>query len=100
MKQRILVAEDDPSILTAVTDLLEGEGFTVDPARDGAEALSRYAEAKPDLVLLDIMMPGRSGLTLTAPGMIQRMESVHPANGFFPRQANRRVQRTSSPSLR
>ncbi len=61
MKQRILVAEDDPSILTAVTDLLEGEGFAVAAARDGAEALARYAEARPDLVLLDIMMPERSG---------------------------------------
>jgi DNA-binding response OmpR family regulator len=61
MKQRILVVEDDPSILTAVADLLDGEGFAVETARDGAEALARYGEAKPDLVLLDIMIPEKSG---------------------------------------
>jgi DNA-binding response OmpR family regulator len=61
MKQRILVVEDDPSILTAVTDLLEGEGFAVEAASDGAAALARYGEAKPDLVLLDIMIPEKSG---------------------------------------
>ncbi len=61
MKQRILVVEDDPAILTAVTDLLDGEGFAVEAARDGAEALSRYGAARPDLVLLDIMIPEKSG---------------------------------------
>ena len=61
MKQRILVVEDDPSILTAVTDLLDGEGFAVESARDGAEALTRYRASKPDLVLLDIMIPEKSG---------------------------------------
>ena len=61
MKQRILVVEDDPAILTGVTDLLEGEGFAVATASDGAAALARYAEARPDLVLLDIMIPEKSG---------------------------------------
>lgn len=61
MKQRILVVEDDPAILTGVADLLEGEGFAVATASDGAAALARYAEAKPDLVLLDIMIPEKSG---------------------------------------
>jgi DNA-binding response OmpR family regulator len=61
MKQRILVVEDDPAILTGVADLLEGEGFAVATASDGAAALARYAEARPDLVLLDIMIPEKSG---------------------------------------
>ena len=61
MKQRILVVEDDPAILTGVSDLLEGEGFVVATASDGAAALARYAEGKPDLVLLDIMIPEKSG---------------------------------------
>jgi DNA-binding response OmpR family regulator len=61
MKQRILVVEDDPAILTGVADLLEGEGFAVATASDGATALARYAEARPDLVLLDIMIPEKSG---------------------------------------
>jgi DNA-binding response OmpR family regulator len=76
MKQRILVAEDDPAILTAVSDLLEGEGFLVAVARDGAEALRRYAEAKPDLVLLDIMMPERSGFEVCRE--IRRADSRTP----------------------
>jgi DNA-binding response OmpR family regulator len=61
MKQRVLVAEDDPAILTGLVDLLEGEGFAVSPARDGAEALIRHREAAPDIVLLDVMMPEKNG---------------------------------------
>jgi len=61
MKQRILVAEDDPAILTGLVDLLEGEGFAVDKALDGAQAIERWNEARPDLVLLDVMMPEKSG---------------------------------------
>jgi DNA-binding response OmpR family regulator len=61
MKKRILVVEDDPAILTGLVDLLEGEGFAVEQAMDGAAALARHAEAKPDLLLLDVMIPERSG---------------------------------------
>jgi DNA-binding response OmpR family regulator len=61
MKKRILVVEDDPAILTGLVDLLEGEGFAVEQAVDGASALARHAEAKPDLLLLDVMIPERSG---------------------------------------
>ena len=61
MKKRILVVEDDPAILTGLVDLLEGEGFAVEQAVDGAAALARHAEARPDLVLLDVMIPEKSG---------------------------------------
>ncbi len=61
MKQRILVAEDDASILTGLADLLEGEGFAVDTAADGAQAIARWQEGRPDLILLDVMMPEKSG---------------------------------------
>jgi len=61
MKQRVLVAEDDPAILTGLVDLLEGEGFSVTPARDGAEALAQHGKAAPDIVLLDVMMPEKNG---------------------------------------
>jgi len=61
MKQRILVAEDDAAILTGLADLLEGEGFAVVTAVDGAEALSKWDQDRPDLVLLDVMMPEKSG---------------------------------------
>jgi len=61
MKQRILVAEDDVAILTGLVDLLEGEGFLVDKALDGAQAIERWNEVRPDLILLDVMMPEKSG---------------------------------------
>jgi DNA-binding response OmpR family regulator len=61
MKQRILVVEDDPSILTGLVDLLQAEGFAVVPATTGTAALERHAEGAPDLVLLDVMIPEKSG---------------------------------------
>ncbi|MBN1758279.1 MAG: response regulator transcription factor [Chitinispirillaceae bacterium] len=61
MKQKILIVEDDPSILTGVVDLLESEGYAVFSAVDGREALFLYGEHHPDLLLLDIMIPVISG---------------------------------------
>ena len=58
---KILVAEDDANIRQGLVDALESEGYRVVPARDGAEALRRYEEGGFDLLLLDVMMPGRSG---------------------------------------
>ena len=61
-RERILVVEDDPAILTGLVDLLEGEGFEVRPARDGAAALRAYQTETPSLILLDVMIPEKSGL--------------------------------------
>jgi DNA-binding response OmpR family regulator len=61
MKETILVVEDDAPILSGLIDLLEGEGFKVWSARDGNKALLLYRDKKPDLVLLDIMIPEKSG---------------------------------------
>lgn len=61
MKKKILIAEDESAILTGLIDLLEAEGFHVFPARDGEGALRAYQTQKPDLILLDIMMPEKSG---------------------------------------
>ena len=61
MKKRILVVEDDPAILTALVDLLQGEGFAVEQAADGAAAMARHAETRSDLVLLDVMIPEKNG---------------------------------------
>lgn len=60
-KEMILVVEDDRAILIGLKDLLEAEGFAVATAEDGDEALRVYAGEKPSLVLLDIMMPEKSG---------------------------------------
>jgi len=58
---RILVAEDDVHLGNGLVDMLEGEGYEVALARDGEEALTLFRSRPFDLVLLDIMMPGRSG---------------------------------------
>lgn len=61
MRETILVVEDDAAILSGIVDLLKGEGFKVDYARDGENALRLYKSEKPDLILLDIMIPEKSG---------------------------------------
>jgi DNA-binding response OmpR family regulator len=59
--ERILIVEDDPAIILGLEDMLAGEGYRVDCARDGRRALELYRSRKPDLVLLDIMIPEFSG---------------------------------------
>jgi diguanylate cyclase (GGDEF)-like protein len=58
---RILVVEDDASTATALADTLSSEGYCVDLARDGVEGLRQALDATPDLVLLDVNLPGMSG---------------------------------------
>jgi two-component system phosphate regulon response regulator PhoB len=58
----ILVVEDEAALMTLLRYNLERQGFHVEEASDGQEALLRVAEAKPDLVLLDWMLPALSGL--------------------------------------
>ncbi len=57
----ILVVDDDRDNAVIVRDLLEAHGYTVYVARDGDEGLAMFDEIRPALVLLDVMMPGRSG---------------------------------------
>ena len=61
MNARILIVEDDPSIRLGLKRSLEFEGFTVDLARDGEEAIQRAFDKKPDLIVLDIMLPRVNG---------------------------------------
>jgi len=58
---RVLVAEDDDRTRAGLVELLQGEGYVPLPARDGREALEIYRRERPDVVLLDIMMPRSSG---------------------------------------
>jgi DNA-binding response OmpR family regulator len=57
----ILIADDDPNILKALTFLMRRQGHGVRTATDGRQALAAIAEAPPDLVLLDVMMPRGNG---------------------------------------
>jgi CheY-like chemotaxis protein len=57
----ILVIEDDVGIRETLSEFLRSEGFQVDLARDGAEGLERLAVRRPDLILVDLFMPGMSG---------------------------------------
>jgi two-component system phosphate regulon response regulator PhoB len=61
-KPTILVVEDEAPLLTLLRYNLEKQGFRVDEAGDGEEALLRVAEGRPDLVLLDWMLPALSGI--------------------------------------
>ncbi len=58
----VLIVEDEDSFVDALTVGLEREGFTVQVARDGAEALDMFDDVRPDVVLLDVMLPKVSGL--------------------------------------
>ena len=57
----ILVAEDDPNILTGLVDILESEGYKIATASNGEKALRLFEKERFDLILLDIMMPQISG---------------------------------------
>lgn len=59
---RVLIVEDEDSFVEALRIGLQREGFVVDVARDGREALDRFNESEPDLVLLDVMLPKISGI--------------------------------------
>src|SRR5579883_2111917 len=61
MKERILVIDDDEAITTALRRALAFEGYNVDVALDGEEGLRRARDAAPDLVVLDLLMPGIDG---------------------------------------
>ena len=61
MKEKILIVEDDVSILTGLVDLLSGEEYEVFSTTDGQRALDIYNKEHPDLMLLDIMIPEKSG---------------------------------------
>jgi DNA-binding response OmpR family regulator len=60
--QSILVVDDDPTVAEVVTGYLERAGFAVDRAADGPQALRLAAGRRPDLVVLDLMLPGMDGL--------------------------------------
>lgn len=70
MSARVLVVEDDPSVRSLLDILLTGEGYDVQTASDGTEALQLAATQAPELILLDVMMPDVDGL-----GVLEKLRS-------------------------
>lgn len=75
MARTILVVEDEPTLRETLADALEADGFRVVTAADGREALTQFRAERPDLILLDIMLPELSGIEVTR---IIRAESGVP----------------------
>ena len=61
MKSHILLIEDEPGLVLTITDLLSGEGYTVDSAMDGVSGLAKAVAGGHDLIVLDVMLPGKRG---------------------------------------
>jgi DNA-binding response OmpR family regulator len=61
MTHKIVIADDEPNLVIPLEYMLKREGFEVSVARDGQEALDAIARVRPHLVLLDVMMPRKSG---------------------------------------
>jgi DNA-binding response OmpR family regulator len=59
--KHVLIADDEPNIVVSLEFLMKREGHRVTVARDGDAALAAIRAERPDLVLLDVMMPGKSG---------------------------------------
>src|SRR5438067_829726 len=64
-RNRVLVVEDNPSNLDLARMVLEGNGFTVDTASNGQEGLEKARHLRPDLILMDMQLPGVDGLAVT-----------------------------------
>jgi CheY-like chemotaxis protein len=71
--KRILVADDDATVRTSLGDVLASEGYVVDEACDGVQAVSRAIKRSPDLVLLDLNMPHGDGWSA-----FSRLDQVKP----------------------
>ena len=64
MPEKILVVDDDPDILEILTTILESRGYQVIDARDGIEGLAALKAEKPDLMILDLLMPKMDGFAV------------------------------------
>jgi len=64
MPHKILVVDDDPDILEAISMILESQGYNVVTARDGVEGLANLKAEKPELMILDLLMPKMDGFAV------------------------------------
>lgn len=77
-RARILLVEDNPANQLLAETVLEQEGFVVDIAGNAVEAIRRLSTSKPDLILMDVSLPGQDGLSLT------RDLKSDPATAYIP----------------
>lgn len=93
--KKILIVDDEPAVLEFLTAILERKGYEVMKAMDGMQAVSQAMKGKPDLVILDMMMPAGSGVTVynrirqsiltrNIPIVILTAMPVENARGKFP----------------
>lgn len=66
MRESILIIDDDPDVVLYLSTLLEDHGYRTLSASDGIEGFDRAESEHPDLILLDLMMPAKSGISLLA----------------------------------
>lgn len=71
--KKILIVDDDPDILTAITVGLNDTGATLDTCTDGSTAVTKAEETSPDLVILDIMLPQKSGFLV-----VEKLRQIKP----------------------
>ena len=64
MSKRVLLIEDEPNIIQAISFILSRDGWIVDTHADGATALAEVTRRNPDVVILDVMLPNRSGFDI------------------------------------
>ena len=64
MTKKILVIDDEAKIRDSLQDLLDGKGYQVITASNGEEGLGKVVDERPDLIILDVMMPGRNGFEI------------------------------------
>ncbi|MFT5007245.1 MAG: DNA-binding response OmpR family regulator, partial [Paracoccaceae bacterium] len=64
MGKRVLLIEDEPNIIEAITFLLKHDGWSVSSHSDGANAIEVVQRTQPDLLILDVMLPNRSGFDI------------------------------------
>ena len=64
MGKRVLLIEDEPNIIEAISFILSRDGWTVHAHADGTTAMNKVRAAPPNLIILDVMLPGRSGFDI------------------------------------
>ncbi len=64
MNRKVLLIEDEPNITEAIRFLLTRDGWQVETHEDGTTAVSKVSESRPDLIILDLMLPGKSGMEI------------------------------------